>query len=434
MVTVSEKYKILKELGQGGSGTVYLVQHTDLDVNYALKILNRHYSEDDRFIEQFKKEASLLLKFTHPGVTQLRDFGRTNDGLYYMAMDYCDGRLLKSLLDQHCSFTVEQSLQIAIQLLEVLEAAHQQGIVHRDIKPENIMLVGGDGEEPKVKILDFGTAVLKQHAGEEEASNIFGTPCYMSPEQAAGEDRLDHRIDIYAVGIVLFELLTGSVPFEGDTIVQTLLMHLTKPVPSLANKYGLNPEIDHLLSMALAKDRSERFQGARPFRIECQKLLNQIKQNALNRSSSASKKTRENGVNIGLKSEPKGLGDLIDTRILCLDDDPMILNIMQHILEKEGYQVYATLDSSTIHNYLFSEHISLLISDVEMPGLPGTKVCRLLKQSMKDLKIVLFSNLPEKELAKHAKENLADGWISKQKKPNEWLEEIKKILDSSSLT
>ncbi len=116
------------------------------------------------------------------------------------------------------------------------------------------------------------------------------------------------------------------------------------------------------------------------------------------------------------------------TTILCLDDDEMVLNIMQHILEKEGFQVYTAVDCSTIHDYLFQKNVSLLVSDVQMPGLPGTKVCRLLKKSMKDLKIVLFSNIPERELEKCANENMADGWISKLKKPNEWLEAIKEVL------
>jgi DNA-binding response OmpR family regulator len=130
--------------------------------------------------------------------------------------------------------------------------------------------------------------------------------------------------------------------------------------------------------------------------------------------------------------ESRALDDLVSTRILCLDDDPMILNILQHILEKEGYQVFTTADSSTIHNYLFGESIDLLISDVEMPGLPGPRICRLLKKSMKSLKVILFSNIPERDLEKHATENFADGWISKQKKPNEWLEEIKKTIAADS--
>lgn len=420
MEIVADKYEVIRKLGEGGTGAVFLVRHVDLNVEYALKLLNKTVSDDDRFIERFKKEASLLLRFGHPGITQLRDFGRTEEGNYYMAMDYCDGVPLKYRLENEICFSYEDTLRIAIQILNVLEAAHTQGIVHGDIKPENIMLEDESEGGIRIRVLDFGTAVLKQQFAEEEGA-IFGTPCYMSPEQAAGEVSLDHRADIYSLGVVLYELLTGHVPFEGENVVQTLLLHLTQPLVSLSKHYGVPVEIEEIVFKALEKTPQARFKTAKEFREACEAVLRKIAPEEA-KLVAHEQESPESG------SEASEPASNEVTRILCLDDDEMILNIMQHVLEKEGYEVFTALDCSSIHDYLFQKQISLLVSDVQMPGLPGTKICRLLKKSMKDLKVILFSNIPERDLERHSTENMADGWISKQKKPQDWLEEIQRVL------
>ncbi|MCB0328118.1 MAG: protein kinase [Bdellovibrionales bacterium] len=425
MSLIADKYEVVRKLGEGGTGQVYLVKHRDLNVHYALKLLNHSFLHDERFIERFKKEASLLLRFSHPGITQLRDFGRTEEGMYYMAMDYCDGVPLKYQLDSESFFSYEDALQIAIQILDVLEAAHTQGIVHGDIKPENIMLEKMAEDDIRIKVLDFGTAVLKQQFAEEEGA-VFGTPCYMSPEQAAGEVTLDQRSDIYSLGVVLYELLTGHVPFEGDTVVQTLLLHLTQPLQSLSNYYGVPREIEEVVFKALEKTPQARYRTARKFREACEKVLHELAPGTAPKAASVAKVQSAT-----VEEEDTDAPEEKRTKILFLDDDEMILNIMQHVFEKEGYEVFTALDCSSIHDYLFEEGIELLVSDVQMPGLPGTKVCRLLKKSMKDLKIILFSNIPERDLEKHSEENMADGWMSKQRKPEDWLLEIRRVLGTS---
>ncbi len=429
MGIIANKYEVITELGSGGTGVVYLVRHLDLDVNYALKLLNRDLSEDQRFIESFKQEAGLLLNFHHPGTTQLRDFGKTDDGLYYLAMDYCDGTPLNEVLTRDGPYSVRGALEVVVQILDVLSAAHREKIIHRDIKPDNILIEEPESGGERVRILDFGTAVVKKQIVENSSDEIVGTPLYMSPEQAAGDTNLDWRTDIYSTGIVLYELLTGAVPFDDESVVKTLLMHVTQPPAPFAERYGISPDIEKMVLKSIEKKRENRFKSADDFKAACEEALQLYKKDGIRKKEAPKAETKKASSPIKkhvVQEEKK------KTKILCLDDNEMILHILEHILEKEGYEVFTAVDCSAIHGYLFEHNIDLLVSDVQMPGMPGTKVCRLLKKSMKDLKVVLFSNIPERELEKKSKENMADGWISKHKKPDEWLFEIQKVLEQKA--
>ena len=424
MELIAGKYIPLRELGEGGSGKVLLVRHVDLGVQYALKILKSDAISQPMGVERFKKEAALLLSFNHPRDAQVRDFGKTLDGSYYMAMDYCQGESIRHRIDAGHYFSFGDTLRIAMQVLGVLDVAHSAGIIHGDIKPENLFLESTEEGELCVKVLDFGTAFLRQQLGDDQI--VFGTPCYMSPEQAAGEEEIDHRVDFYSLGIVLFELIAGKVPFEGDNVVQTLILHLTQPLPSLAEEFGVSDTIEKVVRKALAKSPAERFPNAGEFQRQCEEALTVHEGEVLAAAGpNCSLPKTQSAVNV-LTKPTEGVNH--PTRILCLDDDEMILNILQHVLEREGYEVITAQHSSEIHEYLFNSDIDLLVSDVQMPGIPGTKVCRLLKKSMSDLKVILFSNVPEIDLERYSAENNADGWISKQRLPKEWLGEIKRVL------
>jgi len=429
MERIAGKYDIIKELGQGGSGKVYLVRHADLQVRYALKILNRSLSEDDRFIERFKREAEVLLRFSHNGSVQLRDFGKTEDDLYYMAMDYCDGIPLKDIITSEGHFDVEKALQITIQILSVLETAHSLGIIHRDIKPDNLVVIKDAAGQDVIKLLDFGIAKLKESLELDSSNTIegasIGTPQYMAPEQAAGEGSLDHRIDTYATGIVLYELLSGRPPFVSDTVIQTLLMHLTQPPRPFAKELGIPQYIEDIVFKAIEKKRDDRFQTAADFNSACTSALQRFREDKARGNDAISGAQTDVDESVGSQEV-----EAQDSRqqILCLDDDPMILNILKHILEVEGYKVFTASNCSAIHNYLFENKINLLVTDVQMPDLSGPKVCKMLKSSLKELKIVLFSNIPERELEKLSEESKADGWISKNTTPDKWVEQIKSFL------
>lgn len=427
------KYKVLSLLGEGASGKVYLVQHRDIGVKYALKVLDQGLCDNIRFIERFKREAEVLLKFTHEGTIQLRDFGRTEDGHYYMAMDYCEGEVLKKIIQNLGLFNVEDALDIIIQLLSVLNAAHSLGIIHRDIKPDNLMLERNNKGKIVVKVLDFGVAKLRESVEVQGTVTMegvsIGTPYYMSPEQASGEPDLDHRVDLYAVGIVLYELLTGIVPFKGKTVLQTLLMHLTHTAEPFATKLAIPEFVEQFVYRSIEKRKEDRFQSAEEFKRECEKVLVKYRDWQSSRTLRVEATERSQA----LLSAAPNLSDNTkgQTRILCLDDNEMILNILKHLLDQEGYQTFTASNCSAIHNHLFNDDIKLLISDVEMPDMRGTKVCQMLKRSLPELKIILFSNVPERDLEKMSNESKADAWISKNTKPTDWIAKIREVIAQS---
>ncbi|MBN8550197.1 MAG: protein kinase [Deltaproteobacteria bacterium] len=426
---IASKYDVVRVLGKGSYGKVFLVKHSILGVPYALKLLNRSFSSDEHFIERFKQEAAILQRFSHPGSIQLRDFGQTEDGLYYMAMDYCEGQPLSELLANNGALDPAEALDITQQVLIVLEAAHNFGIIHRDIKPENIMVQKNENNENVVKILDFGVAKLKEGIITDSGSTLkgtsIGTPFYMSPEQAAGESDLDYRADIYSVGIMLYEMLTGEVPFKGETVLLTLLMHITRRPKPFAERLGLPPALEQLVFTAIEKEKDNRFPDVLSFLNASALAAEQLKAGWKVESVSA---VPNNGATGELESPP-----VIDpkvTKILCLDDNEMILQILKFILTQQGYEVFTATDYSQIHDYLFTQQANLLLCDVQMPGVPGTKVCKMIKESKSDLKIALFSNLPDRDLEKLAKESRADNWISKNEAPEHWIKRIKEIIEN----
>ena len=252
----------------------------------------------------------------------------------------------------------------------------------------------------------------------------------MSPEQAAGDSEVDHRADIYATGIMMYELLTGKVPFHGETVMQTLLRHLTQPVPPIPAKYNIPESIQQIVFTAMEKSRAHRVQTAAEFRRVCEEALSQIDstEDVTSESTEEKEATPQDTAPTQEAPQPPEVAPL---KILCLDDDPFMLNILTHILEQQGFKVFTASSFSVIHNYLFTEHVDLLISDVQMPGISGAKICKMLKDTLSDLKIVLFSNLPERDLEKLAATSRADNWISKNTKPDEWLVGIRAVLDQA---
>ncbi len=432
MERIAGKYDVVRELGKGTYGRVFLVKHSILGIPYALKLLSRSFASDEHFIDRFKKEAAILQRFSHPASIQLRDFGQTEDGLYYMAMDYCDGRPLSAIIDEQGKLAPLEALDIIQQVLIVLEAAHNFGIVHRDIKPENVMIQKNDKGENVIKILDFGVAKLKEGVSPDSGSTLkgtsIGTPYYMSPEQAAGEQDLDHRADIYSVGVMLYEMLTGEVPFKGDTVLVTLLMHITRPPSPFAANLQLPQSLEDLVFKAIAKDKNARFGNVQEFLEATVPVLNELHGNWKPAQSAAIAAPVIPDTSVIELTTPVESDKKTPTKILCLDDNEMILQILKFVLTQQGYEVFTATEYSSIHDYLFKDKASLLLCDVQMPGVPGTKVCKMLKESRDDLKIALFSNLPDRDLEKLARESNADDWISKNDKPENWISRIKELL------
>jgi eukaryotic-like serine/threonine-protein kinase len=250
------RYQILRKLGAGGMANVYLAEDQELGRRVAIKILNDRHANDEQFVERFRREAKNAAALSHPNIVSIYDRGEA-EGTYYIAMEYLDGRSLKELLLSRGDAPIAVVVEYARQTLSALRFAHRHGIVHRDIKPHNV-LVDGEG---RVKVTDFGIA----RAGTSqmtEAGSIVGTAQYLSPEQARGGD-VDQRSDLYSLGVLMYEMLTGAVPFSGDTPVEIAMKHLSQtPEPPSTKRHDVPRELDMVVMRALAKDPDDRYQTA----------------------------------------------------------------------------------------------------------------------------------------------------------------------------
>jgi eukaryotic-like serine/threonine-protein kinase len=250
------RYRIVRKLGTGGMANVYLAEDEVLGRRVAIKILNDRHAGDDQFVERFRREAKNAASLSHPNIVSIYDRGEA-EGTYYIAMEYLDGRSLKELIVARGPAPIHIAVDYARQILAAIRFAHRHGIVHRDIKPHNV-LVDGEG---RLKVTDFGIA----RAGASqmtEAGSIIGTAQYLSPEQARGAP-VDQTSDLYSVGVVLYELLTGVVPFSGDTPVEIAMKHLSAvPEPPSAKRAEIPRDLDLVVMRALAKDPTERYHSA----------------------------------------------------------------------------------------------------------------------------------------------------------------------------
>jgi serine/threonine protein kinase len=265
------RYLIHKKLGEGGMGAVYYAQHTVLEKAVALKVLHGEFARKPDLVERFMQEAKAASRIRHENVIDISDFGATPDGLVFFAMELLSGHDLHEDIARHRLGHVRipwaRSRAIFLQICSALAAAHGQGVVHRDLKPENIYLVEWLGHKDFVKLLDFGIAKLTEVSDSDRkltrTGMLFGTPEYMSPEQARGE-RVDHRVDIYAMGCILYQLVTGHVPFEAENFMGILSQHLTEappPIPPhVLDEIGAPPGLAGIIGRALEKDRERRFQ------------------------------------------------------------------------------------------------------------------------------------------------------------------------------
>lgn len=263
---LDNKYKIIRLIGRGGMGTVYEAEHVILNRRVAIKVLLPMYSSKTSAVKRFIREAQAASAIEHPNIVQVLDFSKEAEGTVYMVMELLKGGSLKSVLDQRGILPIPQAVAIAIQTLSALEAAHVKGIIHRDLKPENIYLSDSSGAEV-VKIVDFGVAKFKELAGGginlTRTGSVPGTPNYLAPELAKGGKEIDERIDIWAIGVVLYEMLTGTVPFVGENyneVLSKILMAEVTPVRELSADV---PEgLAMVVEKALAKDKEARYHGA----------------------------------------------------------------------------------------------------------------------------------------------------------------------------
>ncbi|HEY0706329.1 MAG TPA: protein kinase [Polyangia bacterium] len=264
-------YRITGELGEGGMGTVYLGEHTLIARKVAIKLLDPQVAAIPDAVARFFAEARAVNEIRHPNIVDVTDMG-THAGRPFIVMEYLAGQTLEQRLSQQRRLTLVQTVHVARQMASALEAAHTRGLVHRDLKPANVMLLAHPDYPDFVKLLDFGIAkLIGQGRGghQTEAGTILGTPAFMSPEQCLGDQALDHRSDIYSLGVMLFQMLSGRLPFEGDTFGRLILAHVHEPPPRLATVAPEVPDtVSAIIDRTLAKRPAERFASMRELRRE----------------------------------------------------------------------------------------------------------------------------------------------------------------------
>jgi serine/threonine protein kinase len=300
--TLVGNYRLDKILGRGGMGTVYAGEHVYIKKPVAVKVLHPQFARYTEAVNRFLREARAASSINHPNIVDVTDFGLLGDGLVYFVMEFLDGKSLEDLIEREGAVELHRALNIANQMALALEAAHEQGVIHRDLKPDNVMLLPRPGRrdlvriatgdaksqaaapppvterEPGwdfVKLLDFGIAkvlVADELTAETVQGAVFGTPEYMSPEAARGED-VDHRADVYSIGVIMFDMLTGRPPFEAQAASEVLQMQIHKPPPSpreFAPHREITEAAEKVILKAMQKDLRRRYQSMGELRHDLQ--------------------------------------------------------------------------------------------------------------------------------------------------------------------
>lgn len=262
--TLAEKYRIEELIAEGGMGAVYRGTHVLMDKTVAVKVLHPALAADDKIVARFSREARAASRISHPHALNVTDFGESENGIVFLVMEYLKGETLKEVIHSEGPMPLPRVIEIIRQICGALEAAHTEGVVHRDLKSDNIMLVDvGTGDWAKV--LDFGIAKITEKVGQDTALTapnlIIGTPQYMSPEQCSQAAEIDSRSDIYSLGVILYEMLVGHVPFTGESPTAIMMKHLQEPPPSiLEERKDLPAAVGRVVTRAMAKRPEDRFQ------------------------------------------------------------------------------------------------------------------------------------------------------------------------------
>jgi len=255
---INDRYQIIKTLGEGGMANVYLAHDTYLDRNVAVKVLRGDLANDEKFVRRFQREALSATSLSHPNIVEIYDVGE-DDGQYYIVMEYVDGKTLKQVLKQRGHLSVTEVIDIMLQVTDGMAHAHDAYIIHRDIKPQNIMILSNG----MIKITDFGVAIALNSTQLTQTNSVMGTVHYIPPEQANGKGSTI-RSDIYSMGIMMYELLTGFLPYKGDNAVEIALKHLREPLPSVRKFDPTIPQsIENVIIKATAKNPKNRYKDAR---------------------------------------------------------------------------------------------------------------------------------------------------------------------------
>ena len=267
---INDRYQIIKTIGEGGMANVYLAYDTILDRNVAVKVLRGDLASDEKFVRRFQREALAASSLSHPNIVEVYDVGEDN-GLYYIVMEYIEGKHLKQLVKKRGNLTVREVVDIMLQLTDGMSGAHDSYIIHRDIKPQNIMIL----ENGLIKITDFGIAMALNATQLTQTNSVMGSVHYLPPEQACGKGATIQS-DVYSMGILMYELLTGSVPFKGENAVEIALKHIKETIPNVKDAVSTIPNsVANIVKRATAKNLKNRYVDAREMNQDLKTCLDE---------------------------------------------------------------------------------------------------------------------------------------------------------------
>ncbi len=267
---INNRYQIIRSIGEGGMANVYLAYDTILDRNVAVKILRGDLATDEKFVRRFQREAISASSLSHPNIVEMYDVGE-DDGNYFIVMEYIDGKTLKSLIKRRGALTLPEVIDIMLQLTSAISCAHDSYIIHRDIKPQNVMIL----DDGRVKITDFGIAIASNATELTQTNSVMGSVHYLPPEQANGQGATI-KSDIYSLGILMFELITGHVPFKGDNAVEIALKQMKEPLPNVCKLVDDVPQsMENIIIKACAKNPRNRYDSAREMYSDLKECLDE---------------------------------------------------------------------------------------------------------------------------------------------------------------
>jgi len=409
------RYQWIGLLGRGGVGIVFKAQDLELEEAVAIKVLSPDFdSEEQELLARFKREISLNRKIKHPNVARIHDFGISGE-YPYITMEYCPGQDLRRRIHARRKLPITEAISILRQIAHGSHAAHQMGIIHRDLKSSNVMV----GDDDAVAILDFGLARGLYDPGITARSLILGTPNYMSPEQAMGTD-LDPRSDIYSIGIIAFEALTGMVPYDSDSPIATAMLHLTAPIPEeRLVAAGIPAALRQIVVRALAKERTARFDTAAELESELARVQGELAVggfgggappagDAVGAAVPATKEpvrpaagsapvapaTAEEPAAAAADEAPKTQVRRRHPVVLVVEDDPAERAAFARALLGSGCYVLEATNGQQALETLVANPVDLVVLDVTLPGMDGFDVTRVIKSqpTMSGLPIVLSSS------------------------------------------
>ena len=299
---ISDRYQIIKSIGEGGMANVYLAYDTILERNVAVKVLRGDLANDEKFVRRFQREALQASSLSHPNIVEVYDVGEDN-GEYYIGMEYVEGKHLKNLLKKRGKLTIPEVVDIMLQVTSGLSIAHDSYIIHRDIKPQNIMIL----DNGLVKLTDFGIALAMNSTQLTQTNSVMGSVHYLPPEQASGKGAT-LQSDIYSLGILMYELLTGKLPFRGENAVEIALKHLKETMPSIRKEIPDIPQsIENIILRATAKNPKNRYADAREMHEDLKTCLDESRKNEIKISYKYPEVDLDDGKMLKIKNEKENL-------------------------------------------------------------------------------------------------------------------------------